>query len=1013
MGHPGQRRSISLIVLLGLLLGMGALLAWQRRTQSVATRGPSIAKYFPDGKVPTVPVAGPLETPDFLGMPPFPLTGDLRVLSADQYETARRSLGSVQELKKQKAREQRLPPYTIPVAPDAPTNKQMMEQRYTYRLRELEAYRRHTADQGAVRAAGEAFLAGYLASAYSRPDAPSPPELRRLGKAALEAGSHDPMLRAYAANEEYQATGEREPAERCWAEVLPELARSKYPRIVTMFVRFLAYDILEGPQKSMSGQPRRDALMVAIANWLQEESADPQWMDCVFEQLLGMWNMESETLQSPILTACVQTKGIDPAVVHALLGDWHIKAGWRIRGSGYADKVKPEAWAPFGEHMEKAAAHLQYSWSLRPEIPFSSHKMIRVCMAGFDNQYRTYDWFLRSVEARLDYWPIYWSLFESLRPRWGGRLQAMVDFSQNCLDTDRFDTFLPYTFLDFLPDIQRNELDNDPARLVELQVHPLLYQFLQRRERYRQAHPGEVLFGDKAYYRTRLALLLEQFDLPAEAAAEFGIDDTFDVSRMQEDHRAGMYLMRRLFAAQGDVRPRVLAFDEQLRSRWPADTPVEAIADLERELAALRPTANHPRAEFYYRHAERMLNHLQTYARGDWVHVDLSNSGLSWEASGDQWWFSDTEDELKIDRSTGDSSHLWARPLVHFAPPMEIEAVVEQIEGPQFVGTFGIQWARPGRMTQWDWNANEPFVGVEVSASLSGGSPSEFATFSMPAGQGLDKNWTRYKTLGPRRLSMKLWPQTVEAVVEGSWRIIQLPEPLRSDGQLQIGEPFAVYPGRERYQRGAVRISSVRVRKLTTSSPPPDDAPLDARETYWTARTAANPDDPLALTHLCAVRVEQQRLDEALTLARQVLERWPLFSNVRKWSGRALFLQRRYPEALAELRLTTDEPFDDVLALSTLGELLAAAPDDAMRNGLNAKGIAGLAASRSWQPNPLALAAQAAAMAELGEFESARDLNQQALALPIDDQFKADLEQRQKLYESERPFRLPAAVEIE
>src|SRR5262249_4269138 len=121
---------------------------------------------------------------------------------------------------------------------------------------------------------------------------------------------------------------------------------------------------------------------------------------------------------------------------------------WQARGGGWASTVTPQGWAGFKEHLEKAAQHFSEAYKLGPQYPEAAAEMITVAMAGGAPDGETPRlWFDRAVKAQLDYLKAYQNYLFSLMPRWGGTHEQMYMFGRECLQTNRFDTFVPYEML--------------------------------------------------------------------------------------------------------------------------------------------------------------------------------------------------------------------------------------------------------------------------------------------------------------------------------------------------------------------------------------------------------------------------------------------------------------------------------------------------------------------------------------------------------------------------------------
>ncbi|MBW3539134.1 MAG: hypothetical protein KY476_02590 [Planctomycetes bacterium] len=1015
-------------ILLAVMAGLLAALLWQRHAQDaeenkkLAEQAAAHARHAakPDYDNPKGRAEVPLETPDYLGEPGFGIEGDESGAGAAAYEQARAASRAVASLKSQRAAASPRQRFSVPNSSRLPTLKDVRERYLAFRMRELKAYQELTQDEGEARQAGELFLRGYILSACQSPDAPAADELVNLAQDATAAESRDPLVRSYAAYTLYRETADALSAEEVWSEVVQELRETKYPRIVHLYTRLFAYDVAKNTR--LVTKERRQALVVTIVRWLEEETRQPEWADCVHEKLEQIWSSAELDLRRELVFGCLNSGGVDRFIVHWLVGSYEQQHGWLDRGHKWAQDTTSERWAGFGNHMDIAATHLQFAWLLRPESPYPPAEMITVAQGGFDPEYTPYDWFLRTVECRFDHYPAYSRLLTSLLPRWGGSLKHFEQFSRGCLETNRFDTFVPYAFLDILNFVRKWEFKSDWSRLKTLGADALTDDFLARRERYRMAHPGVTLFGDSATYRTRLGLLLEHLGRPADAVAEFRqANGDVDALELQDRNRPGRHLLRLLHAAQGDVRERVLAFDERLRKRWPADTDAAEFGRLRRELIELRQTAGDETAGEYYRHAERMLEQLETYVRGEWVHLELSDGGLGWEIRADDVRFADGRDEVLLSREAGRTPHIWARPLAHFEPPFLVEADVSHVNFPVFIERVGVTWSRPDLWSEADWDLKQLFAGLNARWTIAQTDERgkllqrgrqryvESAEFSTATGQRFEPSWTGKDRPGVRRLSWKLWNNVFEAQVGGFSSVVHLPEAIAADGILSFGEP---YPQRDhrrlQHHAGQSLLSGVRIRRLRISPPPVEDAPPAQRALYWSQRAAADADDAIAQLQHCQCLWRQEAVKEVLAKSEGILTRWPEMKGVQRFRGLALLQLRRYAEVLEAFRAAFDEPGDDLEAYLAAAEILAAAPQADLRNGREARGIARMVRHSTAEPGVRTFAVLAAAYAEAGEFEQAREANLQAIELAPDD-LKQPLRERRELYESNTPFRLPMA----
>jgi tetratricopeptide (TPR) repeat protein len=1021
-------RVIRVIILVTVAVGLLFVLvsrrfkareAAERRAQQAAAAQQQFVKDYdnPKGRA-----EKPLDTPDYLGEPGFEVVGHTGETADAAYDDACATGQQIRELMRERAAA--FPPrgFALPHSDDLPTRRDVSKRYEAFRMRELDAYRKLTSDEGEVKAAGERFLEAYIRHALRAPEAPDQEAVLQRARTVLEMGTRDPLVRSYAAFTEYSSTGNLVAAEEVWSETIQQLRESEYPRIVHVSVRMFAWEA--GRRTRVVSDDRRHALAVAVVRWLEEETRNPEWADCVHIKLAALCE-EDPRLRDELVSGCMNSGRVDPFVLHWLTGLRALSMALHARGAEWATETTPLKWEHFEEHVERAATHLQYAWFLRPNSPYPPAEMITLAQCGYASDYRPFDWFLRSVEAHLEHAPAYDNLLMAFLPRWGGRLEYFEQFSRACLETNRFDTFVPCVFLDVLDFVRECELKESWTQLEQIGASELANEFVKRRARYRSEHPDAEMPAESGFYRTRLALLLEHLGRPDDALAEFRLaGDGVDAHQIQYRNRPGRHLLRLLYAAQGDVRDRVLAFDRNLRQRWPANTDPAQIQGLEQELAELRSTAADEGAQEYYRHAERTLEHLKAWLRGEWVELDLAGGGLGWEVRADTIDFDEDHDELVMSRASARTPHVWARPLAHLESPLTVEAELGHVAGPAHIERVGIEWVKPDIYSANDWDLKQPFVGLHAKSGIlransspdgvARGTYSEMVNCSSAISGAYEQEWTQAKEPGLRRVRWNLWKRAYDVRVHGFTWAVQLPEGIADEGVLAFGEPYPLTEGRDlREQAGKWRLASVRVRRLTLPPPPPDDAPFAERQAYWSGRVAADAADALARLKVCEIHLSQEAFAEVVAQSEALLQESPELKRVERLRGMALLRLRRYAEARDALKLALDEPFDDMESILAAATIASAAPDDTLRDGQQAVRLATFAKRLNYNPdeNPLQSArvhaVLAAAYAETGDFQQARELNSQALKL-ADAEFEAELRNRQNLYESDKPFRLPA-----
>ncbi|QDU64350.1 hypothetical protein Pan216_52400 [Planctomycetes bacterium Pan216] len=155
-----------------------------------------------------------------------------------------------------------------------------------------------------------------------------------------------------------------------------------------------------------------------------------------------------------IAKAIVADGRADPWIRDLVLGAYHQEIAWAARGSGYARTVTDEGWRYFGLHQEASRAYYLDAWDRHPELPEGARQLARLSISrgGVADETMRF-WFDETVAAQFDYYPAYEHMRWGKRPRWGGTHHEMIAFGVECLNTHRFDTYVPFCFYDVINDI--------------------------------------------------------------------------------------------------------------------------------------------------------------------------------------------------------------------------------------------------------------------------------------------------------------------------------------------------------------------------------------------------------------------------------------------------------------------------------------------------------------------------------------------------------------------------------
>jgi hypothetical protein len=167
------------------------------------------------------------------------------------------------------------------------------------------------------------------------------------------------------------------------------------------------------------------------------------------------------TAKREIVQLMAADPATDPWMLHLFSGKYHIRAAWTARGGGWANTVTDEGWKGFFDHLKQAREHLVKAHEMHPEYPEAATAMIEVAMGtgGRDGDGMR-EWFDKAVKAQFDYFPAYNNYVWAIYPRWHGSHEEMFEFGLECLQTQRFDTGVPYQLVRICERINRDGEDD-------------------------------------------------------------------------------------------------------------------------------------------------------------------------------------------------------------------------------------------------------------------------------------------------------------------------------------------------------------------------------------------------------------------------------------------------------------------------------------------------------------------------------------------------------------------------
>lgn len=349
---------------------------------------------------------------------------------------------------------------SIPTDENIPTQRDFNKQQYKWAYRHIvEWYRDTSKADGTYNQTVESFLVDYCKLLSHQIDFS---QYRALLPQAENICRSDgaPVLAyiAYANLRRFDSDDKDidEQAEQIIRSAIQKLDQTKHPLFHTIMAERVLCRLLSKQSQGKNTEANRwqEKLTCSLADAIAVGEFRTDELRVAFEEIKTMPH-SSDTLIM-LVDKLKQQKNIDPWLLNMVAGLNDIELAWRWRGSGYAYEVTEDGWKGFRKHLAKADREFREAYRIRPEYPEAAANMITVAMAGSSSSAESERyWFDKAVAAQMDYPGAYNAYLSSIYPRWGGSHAVMYTFAQECLDTRRFDTDVPWYYLSTLRDIAR------------------------------------------------------------------------------------------------------------------------------------------------------------------------------------------------------------------------------------------------------------------------------------------------------------------------------------------------------------------------------------------------------------------------------------------------------------------------------------------------------------------------------------------------------------------------------
>lgn len=880
----------------------------------------------------------------------------------------------------------------IPNGEDALTDAAWRKTLLKHWLEWIPIYRKTTKDDPKVRDAAANFIKDVLTKDALELPLPEWNALANTGKKTLAAQSHDPFVQ-YCLGIACLADDDIQNAKLYYKQSVDGLPGTSYP----CELQYLIYDkmhVLFVQLHDQNGWTPYEKKCLELADRLFVESVSRPKERRFF--VVAMLNLMLQELprylpgQKTVSDAAAKATKIDPWLQHLLQGYYYLRQAWHDRGSGYANTVTEAGWKSFHKNLKIAGEHFKKAWEIDPTLPAAPSRMMSIAMANGDDL-AVRDWFDRTVAAQMDYSDAYNAMLWALRPRWGGSHGKMYKFGLECMETERYDTDVPFRLISVILQID-DELGNRGEAWRRPGVYKNAKQVFDNLEKayIDGSRPmQENVYWDMMTLHAVAAIHAKEFTDARQLLEKIG-------EKLREQHFSNHGLKPRVasslvFAMTGKASEQVAEF-QSLVEENKFDSSKSRDAALKLLNSAVTKDSN-VHAKPYYDYWKTRLSWQQQFERGEWVNLEFGQGFLMWQISRKTAWHAENSNSaISTGQWEGHDSVLMCD--VKFAVPIEVECNVELINNSGTSELLSGIVLEDSRDFPPDLEHSREFW-IDVPRNSFG---------AMAHWRKLSNKIAPAKS---HKLWLRLWKNGQFEFHDGN---VQLDLGNKQEVSFLNNNTTFTPDGRislhDRHIQGnaTVRFSNLRVRKLTLPSPP-DDKDYKARLEFYNESLRQHPDIAYAHYSRGVAFSHLNRKDEADADWRKALKLQP---SLRLTIGIVSSHLRNYRLAIECYEQVLREDSKNPYCLNGYAHLLATASEDKYRNGEKAVEYAKKACELSNYSNAYFLDTLAAAMAEAGKFDEAVQWQEQAIAkLPktTTASDKKECVEALKLYKAKKPWR--------
>ncbi len=693
----------------------------------------------------------------------------------------------------------------IAAGPDVPTHAALQDEYVQYRLTIASWYHDHGQDQGEAKRQGEQFLIEYAKYTVSAPDSLGAEDLRKMAESAIKAGARDPMFRLYYARI-LTNCDQRKEGLQILAEIQFLIRCDEYPALVKFQTVAWPTLIPATDAQRMSKNLPAEVIEAAVVYLRDEKTTqNSRFLYETVERLFTIAGMHS---RKAFLESLLPTEGVDLWIRHLFLARYYGRLGWNARGCGWGSEVTEEGARGFHDYLALAAAHYRRAWQLYPEYPRAASDLIDIAKTGVEHRWSARDWFYEATRAQVDYFPAYQMMRGALLPRWGGSHSELLLFAAECVDTNRWDTYVPIQVINTLFTIQQEFSDPDDFAATS-GVAALTKAFGERLLKAAEADPGiQGNYPGIWGYLAATLVRVGEYPLAREILEKHG-EGICQFHLGWADMKLAT-IRGRAYAHTGPARELVTEIEEALTEAGPDTTP-DTFKALGEKLDQARTLDRAPEIQEYLTDLATEIDQLGRFYVGETVELTLDETLAGWFARAEVRQEPDQAVQVScLEKAPG----IQLRPLANFSIPFELEAEIGPSPEWDFSARNGIVLGQLDNRAVYDHHLTTFMLVSQPMQRL----------FTVVGGSPGERGIPMLEKKSFHRLQVKLWADHIQMSVDDTMYRNQAISSENVSNRIAIGENLPdTTPNR-------FRCRNIRIRRLT-EEPPEMPSPHPANET--------------------------------------------------------------------------------------------------------------------------------------------------------------------------------------